>query len=283
MRNSFIETLVENHNKYDFYFLTGDLGYGAVEPVEKVLGSRFLNLGITEQAIAGIAAGIASEKRRVFFYSIANFSTFRCAEQIRNDIDYHKLNVTIVSVGGGLAYGSLGYSHHAVQDYALIRSFVNMIIYAPSDPHETSICSVDILKSQGPSYLRLGKTGERNLSGSWELVITQGYGYRFKRNNSKSLLISTGTALQYFNDDSFDVISLFKWGLEFAAFEDIISKYDEVIVLENHYKSGGLFSWFLENLRADFRGKLVSHAIAKSTYNNVQSEVAYFDSYFKGN
>ena len=83
---------------------------------------------------------MASEGYHVFTYSIANFPTFRCAEQIRNDVDYHRLPVTVVSVGGGLAYGALGYSHHAVQDYALMRTLPNMLIAAPGDPMEVRAC-----------------------------------------------------------------------------------------------------------------------------------------------
>ena len=110
----------------------------------------------------GVAAGIASEGYHVFVYSIANFPTFRCAEQIRNDIDYHKYNVTIVSVGGGLVYGPLGYSHHAVQDYALMRSMPNILIAAPGDNMEVESCVKYLLKNPQPSYLRIGKLENKN-------------------------------------------------------------------------------------------------------------------------
>ena len=98
----------------------------------KKFSYNFFNAGISEQSIAGYAAGLASSGKQVFIYSIANFD-FRCAEQIRNDIDYHKLPVTIVSVGSGVEYGNLGYSHHSLQDYALMRCFPNMLIASPGD------------------------------------------------------------------------------------------------------------------------------------------------------
>jgi transketolase len=101
----------------------------------------------------GIAAGIASENSNVFVYSIANFATFRCAEQIRNDVDYHNLPVTIVSVGSGVGYGNLGYTHHALQDYALMRSFPNMQILSPGNNNELIAVLNFIQKNPQPSYL----------------------------------------------------------------------------------------------------------------------------------
>ena len=109
MRNTFIKNLI-NHarSKENIALVVGDLGYSVVEPFADEFPDRFINAGIAEQNMTGIAAGMASEGYHVFTYSIANFPLFRCAEQIRNDVDYHNLPVTIVSVGGGLAYGNLG-------------------------------------------------------------------------------------------------------------------------------------------------------------------------------
>ena len=112
--------------------------------------------------MAGLASGLAIKGFHVFIYSIANFSTFRCAEQIRNDIDYHNLSVTVVSVGSGLGYGNLGYSHHAIQDYSLMRSFPNTLIAAPSNNQEVEGAIDYLLKNPQPSYLRLDKSLELN-------------------------------------------------------------------------------------------------------------------------
>lgn len=122
MRNAFIDELVSFATESDrVALIVGDLGYSVVEPFADRFPDRFINAGVAEQNMMGLAAGMASEGYHFFVYSIANFPTFRCAEQIRNDVDYHKLPVTVVSVGGGLAYGNMGYSHHAVQDYGLMR------------------------------------------------------------------------------------------------------------------------------------------------------------------
>ncbi len=110
----------------------------------------------------GMAAGIASEKCNVFVYSIANFSTFRCAEQIRNDIDYHKLPVTIVSVGSGVGYGNLGYTHHALQDYSLMRNFPNLLILSPGNNNEL-VSILNYIKKTTTSYLRLDKNEHKDI------------------------------------------------------------------------------------------------------------------------
>ena len=154
--------------------VVGDLGYSVVEPFADRFPDRFINAGVAEQNMMGLAAGMASEGYHVFTYSIANFPTFRCAEQIRNDIDYHNLPVTVVAVGGGLAYGALGYSHHAVQDYALMRTLPNMLIAAPGDPMEVRACMRYLVENPQPSYLRLGKAGEPTFHPS-PPVVEPGY------------------------------------------------------------------------------------------------------------
>ena len=111
MRNDFIDLLTkEAEIKNKIILMVGDLGFSVVEKFKDKYPKQFINAGVAEQNMTGMAAGLASEKFHVFTYSIANFNTFRCSEQIRNDIDYHNYNVTVVSVGGGLSYGALGLS-----------------------------------------------------------------------------------------------------------------------------------------------------------------------------
>ena len=136
MRRTFINHLTELAKKIKYFLLVGDVGYNVVEKFKNHFPDRFLNVGVAEQNMTSIAAGLASEGYHVFTYSIANFPTFRCAEQIRNDVDYHNLPVTVVSVGGGVGYGNLGYSHHAIQDYGLIRMMPNFKIASPGDSNE---------------------------------------------------------------------------------------------------------------------------------------------------
>lgn len=162
MRNAFIDELVTHAETHpNIALVVGDLGYSVIEPFADRFPERFINAGVAEQNMMGLAAGMASEGYHVFVYSIGNFPTFRCAEQIRNHVNYHKLPVTaIVAVGGGLAYDPLGYSHYTILDYALMRSMPNMLLAAPGDPMEVRACMRYLIQRPQPSYLRLAKAGE---------------------------------------------------------------------------------------------------------------------------
>jgi len=254
MRNTFIEELV-SFARIDskIALVVGDLGYSVVEPFAREFPERFINVGVAEQNMIGMAAGMASEGYHVFAYSIANFSTFRCAEQIRNDVAYHNLPVTVVSVGGGLAYGNLGYSHHAVQDYAVMRTFPNMLIAAPGDPMEVRACLRYLVNNRGPSYLRLGKAGEPNYHaeppkispGQWSLV---------RGASGKNAFLSTGACLQIAFEwanqpeyHDYDIYSMPLWSINSKIIQsDIIRQKTHVITIEDHLLDGGFGSWLLE-------------------------------------
>lgn len=161
MRNAFLKTLEELAAEDGrINFLTGDLGFTVVEPFVKRFPKQFLNMGVAEQNMTGLATGMALTGKVVFTYSIANFPTLRCLEQIRNDACYHKANVKVVSVGGGLAYGALGSSHQATEDLAVMRALPGMTVVAPGDPIETAHATRAVAAHDGPCYLRLGKAGE---------------------------------------------------------------------------------------------------------------------------
>jgi transketolase len=140
--------------------IVGDLGFGVVVEFARRFPNQFLNVGVSEQNMAGVAAGMAMSGRIVFTYSIANFPTLRCIEQIRNDICYHGANVTVAAVGGGLAYGALGMTHHATEDLAVMRCLPRMTVVAPGDPQETARAVNWLAQGVGPAYLRLGRDGE---------------------------------------------------------------------------------------------------------------------------
>jgi len=161
MRNAFIETLFDLAERDErVWLLCGDLGYSVLERFAQHYPGRFVNVGVAEQNMIGVAAGLALCGKIVFVYSIANFPVMRPLEQIRLDVCYHNLPVKIVSVGGGLAYGPAGYSHHAIEDLAVMRSMPNMTVLAPGDPVETRLATQAIVSQPGPCYLRLGKAGE---------------------------------------------------------------------------------------------------------------------------
>ena len=161
MRTAFIQQLLkEAATNEKIFLIVGDLGFSVVEEFERLYPTRFLNAGIAEQNMAGIAAGLAKEGFNVYIYSIANFPTLRCMEQIRYDIAYHNLNVKIVSVGAGYAYGPLGASHHATEDIGMIRSIPNIVVCSPGDPLEAQMITSISSLYDGPMYIRLGKAGE---------------------------------------------------------------------------------------------------------------------------
>jgi len=164
MRDTFVRSLV-SYAKEDnnIILMSGDLGYHVLDQFWDVMPERYYNAGIAEQNMAGVAAGLALAGKQVFIYSIGNFPTLRCLEQIRNDIAYHCANVTIVSVGGGFAYGQLGMSHHATEDIAVMRALPEMKVFTPGDVAETEAAVGVIVKQKGPCYLRLGKGGEKRL------------------------------------------------------------------------------------------------------------------------
>ena len=161
MRSAFIRSLIDLAQRDSRVCLvTADLGFGVVEPFAQKLPAQFVNAGVAEQNMTGIAAGMALCGKIVFTYSIANFPTLRCLEQIRNDVCYHHADVKIVSVGGGLAYGALGASHHATEDIAVMRSLPEMTVVAPGDPIEAQEATRALAARAGPAYLRLGRSGE---------------------------------------------------------------------------------------------------------------------------
>ena len=165
MRDTFMQTLLLNAKANpEIIFVTGDLGFGVIEDFQKTLPDQFINAGVSEQAMLGMAAGIASTGKRVFVYSIGNFPTMRCLEQIRNDVCLMNNPVVIVSVGAGYSYGSQGYTHHALEDIAVMRALPNMNVYVPSDSIEARNITEHLCKGKSPGYLRLGRSGEPDIT-----------------------------------------------------------------------------------------------------------------------
>lgn len=262
MRNAFIEELVMHAREHpQIALIVGDLGYSVIEPFADEFPDRFINAGVAEQNMTGLAAGMASEGYHVFTYSIANFPTFRCAEQIRNDVAYHKLAVTVVSVGGGLAYGALGYSHHAVQDYALMRTMPSMLIAAPGDPMEVRACMKYLVNNPCPSYLRLAKAGEPTFRKEIP-NITPGQLVKVREGNPDKAMLTTGAGLQIAMNNTirdeyaeYSIYSVPLWSMEV---KEIISNqlgaFTQIVTLEDHLYDGGFGSWLLE---AKSRNKIV--------------------------
>lgn len=161
MRNHLINKITEFAGQNEnIMLITADLGFSVIEKFKERFPNRYINVGIAEQNMATVAAGLALEGNTVFIYSIGNFPTLRCIEQIRNDICYHNANVKILAVGSGFAYGTLGMTHHATEDLAIMRALPNMKVFTPCDSISAEAIAQDICRINGPCYVRLERGGE---------------------------------------------------------------------------------------------------------------------------
>lgn len=257
MRGAFFRSLLELAERDErIHLIVGDLGFGVVEPFAQKFPNRFLNVGVAEQNMTSIAAGMALSGKTVFTYSIANFPILRCLEQVRNDVCYHRANVKIVAVGGGYAYGSLGMTHHATEDLAIMRALPEMVVTAPGDPMEAAAATHAVAAYPGPCYLRLGRAGEPAVHHT-DLDFQLGKAIQL-REGEDITLISTGGLLQ----TAVQVAeSLFAKGIQARVLsmhtlkpldsEAILSAAREtgaIVTLEEHSVIGGLGGAVAETL-----------------------------------
>jgi len=161
MRNTVINkiTALAKSNK-DIFLITGDAGFGVLDEFRKSFPDRFLNLGVAEQNMIGFSAGLALTGYKVVIYNIIPFLFYRCYEQLRNDICYQRLPVTLIGIGSGFTYAPQGITHYSVEDIAIARTLPNLNILSPADPIEALKCAEFAIKSKEPVYIRLAKSGE---------------------------------------------------------------------------------------------------------------------------
>jgi transketolase len=158
VRDAFCSSLVARAADPDFVFLTGDLGYKALEPLCAALGERFINAGIAEQNMVSVAAGLSRAGMKAWAYSIAPFIYARPFEQIRNDVCHHRLPVRLVGNGGGYAYGVMGRTHHAVEDYGALLCLPHLRVFVPAFDDDVAAIVAILDRSSEPAYLRLGRS-----------------------------------------------------------------------------------------------------------------------------
>lgn len=253
MRTAFIDQLIKEARKNDkIFLLVGDLGYNVIEPFAKEFPNRFRNVGIAEQNMAGVAAGLAMSGFNVYFYSIGNFPTLRCIEQIRNDIAYHHANVKVVAVGGGYAYGDLGATHHATEALGMLRVIPEMVVCSPSDPIEARALTTFSSSYDGPMYIQLGKAGEKIIHND-ELSLSKGDILPFRVGyKSKAVIVTGSIASVIVNSDKAegaDVYTLpFIKPINKEQLIKIADKYDFITIVEEHQKSCGVGSAVIEQL-----------------------------------
>lgn len=267
MRTSFVNQLLEEARRNEkIFLLVGDLGYHVVEPFAQEFPDRFLNVGIAEQNMAGIAAGLAMTGYNVYIYSIGNFPTLRCLEQIRNDIAYHKANVKVVSVGAGYAYGSLGATHQATEEIGAIRVIPNMVVATPGDPIEARAIAKLSSNYEGPMYIRLGKAGEKIVHKEDCIILKIGdISPIHLLDGNRTAVLACGNILdasrQQIEDESlpYDLYSVpFVKPINMEQLKTIVKTHPEgLITIEEHQKSCGMGSALVEILNDMFaNGKL---------------------------
>lgn len=249
MRQSFMEALIaEARVDSSIWLLTADLGYSFLESFQKEFPDRFVNVGVAEQNLISIAAGLALSGKKVFVYSIINFLVFRALGQIRQDICANELSIHLVGVGTGLSYRFSGYSHFGVEDIAAIRAFETFKIFSPADGFQTQIAMQEILKSRKPTYLRLGKSDVKERFPSLCAHLTPYY-----KIGKKALIICYGDLLwkilKAVKDEDVSVMSLIQVDpIVEECLCDEISRFSHLIVIEEHKKKGGFTEGLCELL-----------------------------------
>jgi len=255
MRNATILALTKlaNNNK-NIILITADLGFGLFEDFAKKFPSQFFNVGIAEQNMIGIASGLAMEGKTVFVYSIGNFPTLRCLEQIRNDASYHGLNINIICMGAGFSYGALGMSHHATEDIAIIRALPGTTVISPSTDFEAYFATMNLAEQKGVTYLRLDKS-KVHISKQFGSTLKIGKGNILK-DGSDYTIISCGSITEVALNAAFaleelkiscQVISMHTIKpIDSELIEKCISDSKGIITLEEGNISGGMGSAVLE-------------------------------------
>ena len=263
MRDTFVKTLIELAKKdKNIELVTGDLGFGVLKPYWEQLPEQFINAGIAEQNMTTMAAGMALEGKTVFTYSIGNFPTIRCLEQIRNDCAYHNANVKIVCVGGGFVYGSLGMSHHATEDLALLRALPGVVVMAPGDLVEAECATKAIAEYPGTCYLRLGRGGEKRIH---DKIENFQIGKAIKINDGEKVaLFSAGAifdelqeACKLLNEEGINP-ALYTFPtikpIDKYVIEKYASEFDYVVTVEEHNIVGG-FGGAVSEVMAEMKNK----------------------------
>ena len=273
MRDTVIRTLIElGKEDKDVELITGDLGFGVLKSFWETLPNQFINAGIAEQNMTGVAAGMALEGKKVFTYSIGNFPTLRCLEQIRNDCAYHNANVNVICVGGGYVYGSLGMSHHATEDIAILRALPDVTVICPGDPIEAALAVKKIAQTDGTCYLRLGRGGEQNVNTVIkEFEIGKAYKLRDAKDmNKKVAVFSTGAILEETTkacdmlEEQGIAVEQYSFPtvkpMDRAVIEDCANRFDNIFTVEEHNIVGG-FGGAVAEVLAECGGKAKLHRI----------------------
>ena len=255
MRNSIVNKIVEIAEKdSNLFLICGDAGFGVLDEFQAKFPERFLNLGIAEQNTIGFAAGLGLVGYNVFVYNISPFVLYRCYEQVRNDICYQRVPITLIGIGSGVTYSPGGVTHYAVEDITIAKSLPNLTILSPSDPIE-ALKSVEYAhQSKDPVYIRIAKSGEPIIQNNGFTDITQpnvirkgkGVAILFHGSISNEVMEAVESL-----DSAVTAISIpMIHPLNFVALRKCLKNIHTIITVEEHFVQGGLGSiisdWIVE-------------------------------------
>lgn len=276
MRIAFVRTLLELARKDKRIILvTGDLGFSVFEEFIKEVPKQYLNAGVAEQNMTGVAAGLALEGKIPFVYSIVPFATMRNFEQIKNDICYQNLNVKIVGVGGGFSYGIYGHTHYGLEDIGILRTLPGITILVPGDPREAEEATKAALKIKGPVYIRLGRAGEPIVHRD-DFKFEVGKGIIVQQGNDIAL-IACGTMLPIAMQVS-DILKE-KFSISVVSMPSI-KPLDEKLVLDLGKSMEGVFT-LEEHSKIGGLGSAVSEALAEGRLNPIFKRFGSLDRFNK--
>jgi transketolase len=254
MRNRFAETLARVAREDPrIYIVVADISpAGPIAEFRTQFPERFINVGVAEQAMIGVCAGLALRGMRPFAYTIATFALYRPFEFIRDDLAYQNLPVTVVGIGGGVVYSSLGSTHHAQEDIAIASAIPNMAVIAPCDPDEVEAATEYVASRHdgGPVYLRLGKAGEPVITQSVESPFEFGKIRYFRRGTGDVAVVSYGLMMHQALEvaDALEAagrsVTLVSTPtlkpLDVEGLTDVLREHQQVVVMEEHAPQGGL-------------------------------------------
>lgn len=277
MRTAFINTLCQLAEKdKKIFLLTGDLGFSILERFRDRFPNRFINAGVAEANMIGVAAGLALSGKIIFVYSIVPFLTMRCFEQVRNDLCQQRVNVKLVGIGGGLSYGAAGPTHHSIEDIAIMRALPNMVVLCPGDPVETELSIKSVVLYQGPAYIRLGKSNEPEVHFNTP-NFKIGRGITIK-NGSDITIIATGNMLYTAREVT---NGLEKNGFSIRLISmHTIKPLDKNIIMRAAQETKAIFTIEEHNIIGGL-GSAAAEVLGESNYKILFRRIGLFDQYLR--
>jgi len=266
------------HEDESLYLIAGDMGLGLIEPIQNEFPDRFINVGIAEQNMIGVAAGLCNVGFRPFCYTISNFLVQRCFEQIRNDICLHKYPITLIGSSTGFDNGLLGPTHQIIDDIGCIKVLPNINIYSPSSCRSTRMVFEDIMKNKQPAYIRIGK-------GSYDIQALEDDVNHMVVMNDKSdiLIITHGTLLENCVraaniNNNFSIYCMNKIKpLNKTKIRELFEKYSKIVVIEDHIVTSGLYNSLCQCLvEMQYKQTHLYHIGPPEIYEDIVGDKDYF-------